>query len=104
MVLHEVSQKGDICAISLNFGDSVVQIGHAARVGSERIDDQIPHGKIEQATYIVLVIANSIYRVVVDFTNNVYPGGRFEGRKKLLALFKTSVEPNAVNAIERSDI
>ncbi len=104
VVLHEVSQKGDICAISLRFGDSVVQIAHATRDGSERIGDKIPHGKVEQATHVILVIANIIYRVVVDFTDNVYPRGRFEGREELLALLKTSVKPNAVNAIIGSNI
>ena len=104
MVLHEVSQKGDICAISLHFGDSVVQIGDAARDRSERIDDQIPYGKVEQATYVFLVTADNIYRVVIGFTNDVYPSGRFKGREKLLVLFETSVKPNTVNAIGGSNI
>ena len=104
VVLHEVSQKGDICAIPLHFGDAAVQIGDAAVVRSKRIDEQIPYGKVEEATDVVLVIADTIYRVVVDFTDNIYVGGCFEGRKKLFVLLKTSVKPNAVNTIERSDI
>ena len=47
VVLHEVSQKRNVCAISLHFGDSVVQIAHVARDRSERIDDQIPYGEVE---------------------------------------------------------
>ena len=104
VVLHKISQKGNICAISLHFGDSVVQIGDAATDGTEGIGDQIPYGKVEQSTHVILVIANLRYRVVVDFTYNVHSGGRFEGRKKLLVLFKTSVKPNAVNAIGLSNI
>lgn len=104
VVLHEVSQKGDICAISLHLGDSVVQSAHVARDRSERIDDQIPYGKVEQATYVILVIANSIYGVVVGFADNVYTSGRFEGRKKLQVLFKTGIKPNTVNAIELGNI
>ena len=30
VVLHKVSQQGDVCAISLNLSNSVVQIGNAA--------------------------------------------------------------------------
>lgn len=104
MVLHEVSQQGDIGAISLHFRDSVVQSGYVARGRSERIDNQIPYGKVEQATYVVLVVANSIYRIVIHFANNVYTSGRFELREKCQILFKASVKPNAVNAIELCDI
>ena len=46
-VLHEVSQKRNVCGGSLHFGDSVVQIAHVARDRSERIDDQIPYGEVE---------------------------------------------------------
>ena len=104
MVLHKVSQKGNICAISLHFCDSVVQNGYVARGRHEGIVDQIPYGKIEHATHVILVVANNIYRIVVGFANNVYIGGRFELREKLQVLFKTSVKPNAVNAIELCDI
>ena len=75
VVFYEIPQKGDIFATSLHLGDSVVQIGDATTVGSERSDDQIPDGKVEETTYVVLVIANSAYRVVVDFANDVHPGG-----------------------------
>ena len=47
MVLHEIAEQGDVCAVSLHLGDSIVQIAHAARVGSEGIDDQIPYGEVE---------------------------------------------------------
>ena len=75
VIFYEISKKGDIFATSLHLGDSVIQIGDAATVGSECSDDQIPDGKVEEATYVVLVIANSAYRVVVNFANNVHPGG-----------------------------
>ena len=102
VVLHEVSQKGDICAISLHFGESIVQIAHATGDGSEGIGDQIPHGEVEQAAHVFLISANPIYRVVVHLTHDVYPGGLFEIREKLHVLFKTGVKPNAVNAVVRS--
>ena len=104
MVLHEISQKGDICAIPLHFGDPVVQNGYVAGGRSERIDNQIPYGEIEHATYVILVVANNIYRIVVSFANNVYISGRFELREEFQILFKTSVKPNAVNAVELCDV
>ena len=78
VVFHKVAQKGNVFATSLHLGDSIIQIGDAASVGPERSDDQIPNGKVEEATYVVLVIANTTYRVIVDFANNVHPSGCFK--------------------------
>lgn len=104
MVLHKISQKGDICAVSLHSSDSVVQIAHAASVRRKCVDDQIPNGKVEQATYVFLVSANKIYRVVVHFTDYVYISSCFEGGEKLVVLFKTSVKPDAIDAIGLGNI
>ena len=84
-------------------GDSVVQSAHIVVV-LEHIVDQIPHGIIEHATYVILIIANKFYGVVVGFANNVDPSGRFELGEELQVLFETGVKPNAVNAIEFGDI
>ena len=75
MVLHEIPQEGDIRATSLHLCDSVVQIGHVAMYVSKRSYDEIPYGKVEEATHVTLVVANTAYRVIVDFTNHVYPSG-----------------------------
>ena len=104
MVLHKISQKGDICTVSLHFCDSVIQVGYVAKVRRECVDDQIPYGKVEQATNVILVIANLCYGIVIDFTHDVDAGSRFERREKLLVLFKTSIKPNAVNAVELGNI
>ena len=99
MVFHEVSQKGDIFATSLHLSDSIVQIGDVARNGSERIDDQIPDRKIEETTHIILVVANTADRVVVDFADDVNSSGRFEGREKRFVQLKACVEPDPVDAV-----
>ena len=81
VVFYKVPQKRDIFAICLNTGECLGQIGHAAVAaghGSKRTVDLIPYRKVEEATHVILVIANTVvasYRVVVDFTDNVNLGG-----------------------------
>ena len=47
MVLHKVSQKGDIFATCLHLSESVVQSGNVASVRAKGGDDHIPYGEVE---------------------------------------------------------
>ena len=102
VVLHEICQKTNICAISLHISNSIVQVAHATRDRSECIDNPIPYGIVEKAAHVFLIGASNSWVVVVDFTNNVYPCGGFEGCEEFIVHFTAAVEPNAVNAVGRN--